>query len=108
MIFLKKNKFSKRQIGVDITTISRFENCELNFIKRFCSPEEVAELEKQVDKATYLASLWAIKEALFKANNSLSNFNKITIQKIDKKWTYKNYAISTSHEGDLLIAFVSN
>ncbi|VEU61097.1 Holo-[acyl-carrier protein]synthase [Mycoplasmopsis bovigenitalium] len=95
------------KIGVDITSISRFKQLTPGFEKRFCHIDELKRLETQVDKAHYLASLWAIKEALFKADNSLCFFDQINIQKNNGVWVYKDWKILTSNEQDLVVAFVA-
>ncbi|UVD81520.1 4'-phosphopantetheinyl transferase superfamily protein [Mycoplasma iguanae] len=93
-------------IGIDITRISRFQNKSENFAKRILSHNEFLEYKKIDDKAYFLALRWAIKEALFKADNTLLSFQKINISKINKKYFYKNFQITTSKEDDYLIACV--
>ena len=93
-------------IGIDLTKISRFKNVNDKFIKKCLHPEEIKELEKVKNKEKYIATRWAIKESLFKADNSLFSFNKIRIKEIERVYIYKGYIISTSSEEDLLIAFV--
>ena len=94
-------------IGVDITSIKRFEDKKINFIKKVLSDNEFIEREKTENKLLYLAQRWAIKEALFKANNNLHDYHLINIER-DKKgiFKYKNYKISTSKENEYVIAFV--
>ncbi|WP_036463673.1 4'-phosphopantetheinyl transferase superfamily protein [Mycoplasmopsis sturni] len=94
--------------GVDITRISRFKNKDYKFAKRILSEDELFEFmrEKSENQPLYLARAWAIKEAIFKADNTYAEFQKITLKKINKRWTFKDFKISISHEGDYLIAFV--
>lgn len=94
-------------IGVDITSIKRFEDKKINFIKKVLSDNEFIEWKKTENKLLYLAQRWAIKEALFKANNNLHDYHLINIER-DKKgiFKYKNYKISTSKENEYVIAFV--
>ena len=94
-------------IGVDITSIKRFEDKKINFIKKVLSDNEFIEWEKTENKLLYLAQRWAIKEALFKANNNLHDYHLINIER-DKKgiFKYKNYKISTPKENEYVIAFV--
>ncbi|MGL5520420.1 MAG: 4'-phosphopantetheinyl transferase superfamily protein [Metamycoplasmataceae bacterium] len=95
-------------IGVDLTKISRFENIETDLILRVLSPKEVNDYKalKQDLKAKYIATRWAIKEAIFKADNKYSNFSKIYINKKEKVYSFKEFQISVSNEGDYIIAFV--
>ncbi|WP_426461007.1 holo-ACP synthase [Mycoplasma hafezii] len=97
-----------KHIGVDITTISRFEKVDSYFARRILSDAEFELFQTLQDdkKAKFLARAWAIKEAIFKANNDYYEFSKINLQKINHRWTFKNFEISISHEKDLLIAFV--
>lgn len=96
-------------IGVDITKISRFQNKNLDFVKRILHPEEVKQynsvsLERQ---AKFLATRWAIKEAIFKANNKYHNFSDILIlHNLNGTYSFANFQISTSDQDDLLVAFV--
>ena len=93
-------------IGVDLTTISRFKNCSDNFVSRVLSQQELKSYLQQKNKSLFLATRWAIKEALFKADNQLNEFKAITIEKIANRYCYKNFYISTSKEQDLVIATV--
>ncbi|WP_036452286.1 4'-phosphopantetheinyl transferase superfamily protein [Mycoplasma buteonis] len=97
-----------KHVGVDLTTISRFENIPNGFEKRFLSKWELEQfyLLQPSKKALFLARSWAIKEAIFKANNQYHTFTNIELRKKDHRWTFKNFEISISHEKDLLIAFV--
>lgn len=94
-------------IGTDITSIKRFENKKISFIKKILSDEEFKEWESTKNKELYLAQRWSIKEALFKADNSLHNFNLINIKRNEKGvFQFENFKISTSKENDYVIAFV--
>ncbi|SJZ44668.1 4'-phosphopantetheinyl transferase superfamily protein [Mycoplasmopsis verecunda] len=98
-------------IGVDITNISRFYNKSQNFIMRALSPSEISELNKLSDnyqRAKFLARSWAIKEAIFKADNTYINFSKINLQKdpTTHLWKFKDFLISISYADDYVIAFV--
>ena len=95
-----------QKIGVDITQISRFENMNENTYQKFLHPDEIIEYKKSVNKSTFLAKRWSIKEALFKADNNLSIFSKIKILKKDRKYFYKGFSISTSSENDYCVSFV--
>ena len=91
-------------IGIDLTTISRFKNKSETFVKTILSEQELIEYNLAENKELFLATRWAIKEALFKCDNSLLPFSKINIKKEDRKYKFENYSISTSSEGDLYIA----
>lgn len=97
-------------IGVDITNIKRFLNKDLNFVKRVLSEAEIEiylRIKNEDSKAKFLARTWAIKEAIFKADNSYVNFNKITILKKEGRYCFEDFLISTSDEENFLIAFVT-
>ena len=91
-------------LGIDLTKVSRFKNKSDSFVKRVLSTEEVVEYHNSNDKDFYLANAWAIKEALFKADNTLSNFNEIRITKSNGVYNYNNFEISTSNEDGYIIA----
>lgn len=94
-------------IGVDITSIKRFANRKLNFVKKVLSDEEFIEWEKVENKDLYIAQRWAIKEAIFKANNDYHDYHKINIIRDEKGvFIFKNFKISTSKENEYVIAFV--
>lgn len=94
-------------IGVDITSVKRFENKKLNFVKKVLSPDEFQEWENVVNKDLYLAQRWSIKEAIFKSNNDYHDFAKINIKRGPSgKFEFGNFEISTSKENEYIIAFV--
>ncbi|WP_406613754.1 4'-phosphopantetheinyl transferase superfamily protein [Mycoplasma corogypsi] len=96
------------KLGIDMTSISRFEGKPDTFVKRILSENEYKlYLETETDlKALFLARAWAIKEAIFKANNAYANFSQVELYKLDKVWRFKNFSISITHENDTLIAMV--
>ncbi len=94
-------------IGVDITSINRFKDKKINFFKRILSDEEFKEWEKSENKELYAAQRWAIKEAIFKADNNFHNFHNINLKRNEKGiFVFKNFKISTSKENEYVIAFV--
>ncbi|MBU4690367.1 4'-phosphopantetheinyl transferase superfamily protein [Mycoplasma sp. ES3157-GEN-MYC] len=99
------------KLGIDLVLIDRFRSIKQGFEKRFCHPSEIDYLHKLTSeeiRVSYLASLWAIKEALFKADNKFFDFSKIKIVKEKSGvWTFEDWKISTSHEGNMLIAIVA-
>lgn len=94
-------------IGVDIVKIERFESSEWPVIERILHPFEITEYMKSENKAKYIATKWAIKEALFKADNSNSTFNKINIVKKNERYFFDDaFEITTSDEDGYVVAFV--
>ncbi len=94
-------------IGVDITSINRFKDKKINFVKKVLSNQEYKEWEYSENKLLYIAQRWAIKEALFKANNDLHDYHLINIERNKSGvFIYKDYKISTSKENEYVIAFV--
>ena len=91
-------------LGIDITKINRFENPKDSFLKKTLHPDEIVEYNKSTDKSMFLAKRWAIKEALYKADNELFHFNKIKIIKEDRKYKFQGYIISTSKEDNYIVA----
>lgn len=91
-------------IGIDLTNKNRFENASESFVKKILSKDEILEYKNSKDKVSFLAKRWAIKEAIFKADNSKVSFNKISIKKENNKYTYEDFEISTSSEGEAIIA----
>ncbi|WP_027121211.1 holo-ACP synthase [Mycoplasma leonicaptivi] len=97
-------------IGVDLTRISRFKDKKNSFLKRVLSEFELKiynNFQTSEEKTLFLARSWAIKEAIFKADNKFYKFNQINLQKKNNIWFFTNeFKISISHEGDYLVAFV--
>lgn len=98
-------------IGVDLTTISRFIDVKERFIKRVLTSDEYADflLLPQEKKASFLAVHWAVKEALFKITQD-KNYLSYTIKHMDNGKPYilnhDNFKVSISHESDMVIAVV--
>ncbi len=93
-------------IGIDLTKVSRFVGKEIQFAKRILSEKEFELFELSTNKLKFIATRWAIKEALFKADNSLRNYPHMEIQKNNSKYQFDNFEISTSDDGDFVIAMV--
>ncbi|WP_027120801.1 holo-ACP synthase [Mycoplasmopsis lipofaciens] len=94
-------------LGVDLVRIDRFQNVSKNFETRFLNQNEYKyylNIEDKYLKSVFLASIWAIKEAMFKADNSYINFKNIELQKIDGAWFHDKFYISISHEENMLVA----
>ncbi|UUM19943.1 MULTISPECIES: holo-ACP synthase [unclassified Mycoplasma] len=95
-------------IGVDIAKISRFKDAKFSLIQKILSKQELIDYQNTSSEhqALFLARSWAIKEAIFKSDNSYSQFSKINLTKVNNKWTFNNFSISISHEDDFVIAMV--
>ncbi|MDK2819571.1 MAG: 4'-phosphopantetheinyl transferase superfamily protein [Mycoplasmataceae bacterium] len=91
-------------VGIDITSIDRFENKDENFAKKILSNNEFLDWEKEDAKELFLATRWAIKEAIFKSDNQFSNFSDINISKKQNRYVFQNFEISTSKENNFVIA----
>ena len=100
-------------IGIDLAKISRFENKDIHFIKRVLTEKELLIYNNLLEekKAQYLASRWACKEAIFKANKdehylSYSILNKENGEPyVDD---HEEIKISISHDGEYAVASVLN
>ncbi|MGX9340334.1 holo-ACP synthase [Mycoplasma sp. 128] len=91
------------KIGIDLVNINRFKEVKEHFIKRFLSDIEYVDYQKSENKDIFLATRWALKEAIYKADNSEYSFKDISISK-DITYRYKNFSLSTSSEGEFVIA----
>ncbi|MFV8468659.1 4'-phosphopantetheinyl transferase superfamily protein [Mycoplasma sp. VS42A] len=99
-------------LGIDITNISRFLNKGEIFWNRVLSADELVyfnKLDTPDSKAKFLARSWAIKEAIFKADNTYIDFRKVNIKKDpeSKLWKFKDFLISISYADDFVIAVVT-
>ncbi|MCD8209377.1 MAG: holo-ACP synthase [Coprobacillus sp.] len=106
-------------IGVDMTTISRFNDPSASFVKTVLSPSERKEYQESKNKPQYLATRWAVKEAFFKVVMSMGieapGMNKLSLCHSALGAPYiigkgisdpTIYSVSISHEGDNVIAVV--
>ncbi len=93
-------------IGLDLTSISRFKGKEEEFASKILHEDEKISFNKTDSKTRFIAIRWAIKEALFKADNNLYSYPKVNITKQNQKYIVEGYEISTSIEGDLIAAVV--
>ncbi len=91
-------------VGIDITSIDRFKTKGDTFAKKILSKEEYSEWTISETKDIFLATRWAIKEAIFKSDNNFSNFSNINLKKINSKYCFKEFQISTSRENNYIIA----
>ena len=98
-------------IGVDITKISRFANKDEHFVHRILGESELKEYLSLTDekKIIYLASHFALKEALFKASQD-EHYLKYQFLHDEKCKLYclnhPEIKVSLSHDDDLIIAFI--
>lgn len=94
-------------IGIDLTSIERFKNKKINFVRKVLSSDEFLEWQNVENKELFLAQRWSIKEAIFKANNNFHDFRKINIKRNQKGFfEFEDFKISTSKENEYVIAFV--
>jgi len=98
-------------IGIDLENISNFHEAvdfrEDAFYKQNYTNEEISYCILQREPARSFAGLFAAKEALVKADNSLRRlkFNQMNIEHDSGgKPVFGNYTISISHNGDNALA----
>lgn len=96
-------------IGVDILKIERID---FKIARKVLSVEE-KEIFDCIDneklKREYLAERFAVKEALFKADNTLFNYDKISVLNDSKGKPYLkdiNGHVSIAHDANMVCAFV--
>lgn len=96
-------------IGVDLVEIKRIN---FKIANRVLSKKELDmfnSLNNDVCKREYLAERFAVKEALFKANNSFFNYDQVSVLNDDKGKPYLeniNGHVSITHDGGMVCAFV--
>ncbi|WP_236631434.1 4'-phosphopantetheinyl transferase superfamily protein [Mycoplasma sp. ATU-Cv-703] len=93
-------------VGIDLTTISRFEKPTSALIRRILHPQEIADYQQSPAKSLFLAQRWAIKEALYKADNQYYHFNRVKIARVGRVFKVPGFVVSTSREGDQCVAIV--
>ncbi|ASI54126.1 4'-phosphopantetheinyl transferase superfamily protein [Metamycoplasma hyosynoviae] len=99
-------------VGIDLCKKTRFKNIEKHTLEKILHKKEFELLASEQDKDHFIATRWAIKEALYKCNNEFFEFSKICIIKqtcgryefLDN--SLKKFVISTSSEDDYIIAIV--
>ena len=96
-------------IGVDLLRIDRID---FKIAKKVLSNEELEifnAISNEIIKREYLAERFAVKEALFKADNSYFNYDKVAVLNDDKGKPYLkdiNGFVSISHDSNMVCAFV--
>ena len=103
-------------LGVDIVENNRFSSFPKGALEKIFTPFELSEMERRVDKTEFLASRFAVKEAVVKALGT--GFGDIGAKDIETRNDDKgkpfvlvngerkdNIHISLSHEKEYSIAF---
>lgn len=94
-------------ISIDLTKIKRFRKISFQAIKRILHPAEIEDflnLDK-TKKTIFLATRWALKECIFKIDNSLFEFKNILIEKTTNgKYIFKDFQLSTTNENGYVVA----
>ena len=96
-------------IGVDILSIERID---FKIAKKVLSNEEreiFDSISNEKLKKEYLAERFAVKEALFKADNSYFNYDEVTVLNDEKGKPYFkdiNGLVSIAHDNGMVCAFV--
>lgn len=95
-------------IGVDIVELKRIE---LKIARKILSSKELKLFNDLKDcfKQEFLAERFAVKEALFKADNQYFNYDQVTMLCDDKGKPYFediNALVSIAHDGGMVVAFV--
>ena len=97
-------------IGVDILSIERID---FKIAKKVLSNEEreiFDSISNEKLKKEYLAERFAVKEALFKADNSYFNYDEVTVLNDEKGKPYFkdiNGLVSIAHDNGMVCAFVT-
>lgn len=102
-------------IGIDLTFIPRFKNKD-NLAKKILSECEYQEYLHSKKKEEYLASRFAVKEALIKClelDILAVNLKEIEVKRKDNGSIFviyknKSYEASLSHENDYSVGVVKN
>ena len=103
-------------IGIDLTNKNRFKNNYEIVAKKILHSSEnklFLKLDNEEEKIHFVASRWAIKEALFKCDNKYKLFSSISILKdFSGRYIFQNlddkFEISTSNEDEYIIAIVKD
>ena len=95
-------------IGVDLVD---FKRIELKIARKVLSKKELEIYDTLTDnlKKEYLAERFAVKEALFKADNSFFNYDEVSVLNDEKGKPYLDTIdgfVSIAHDGGMVCAFV--
>lgn len=103
-------------IGIDLTNKDRFKNNYENIAEKilhFSEKKLFLNINNEEGKINFIASRWAIKEALFKCDNRYKNFSNISVIKdLFGRYIFEDlndkFEISTSNEDKYIIAIVKD
>lgn len=103
-------------IGIDLTNKDRFKNNYENIAEKILHSSEKTlflNINNEEEKINFIASRWAIKEALFKCDNKYKNFSNISVIKdLFGRYIFEDlndkFEISTSNEDKYIIAIVKD
>lgn len=109
---MKKVNNHYYDIGIDVTEFDRFKQLSDRFIRRFLTENEYSEFLKtdNIGKTKFLASRWALKEAVFKATSKKNPipFTKIEFKKNNDGFvectTFENVKVSLSYTKNYVYA----
>ena len=93
--------------GIDLVNINRDEFNSIKLVKKTLHPNELIKynnFDNMLNKKKYIAKIWAIKEAIYKAYNHSYIMNQIEI-------TYKNnkpYCIIDNYYFDISVSYQEN
>ena len=95
-------------IGVDIV---EFKRIQLKIAKKILSVKELEIYETLTDnlKKEFLAERFAVKEALFKAENKYFDYDKVSVLNDQSGKPYLDGIkgmVSIAHDGGMVVAFV--
>lgn len=96
--------------GIDITNIKRKEFCEKNISQKILTTNDLKKYNNmnEMEKISFLAKNWALKEAIFKSYNHKYSMNKIEIlYDGGKMYTIVDgvyISLSISYEDDYVVA----
>ena len=95
-------------IGVDLVD---FKRIELKIARKVLSKKELEIYDTLTDnlKKEYIAERFAVKEALFKADNSFFNYDEVSVLNDEKGKPYLDNIdgfVSIAHDGGMVCAFV--
>ena len=84
-------------IGCDIIAVARFQNWPDQKVQRIFDDQVYTQWIQRRRRPEYLASRWAIKEAIFKCCGILEN----VINDENGQPTSKNCSVSSTHDGGI-------
>lgn len=100
---------NKHSIGIDMAQISQFDPSDELFVKKMVRNELIFFdlLDSSEKKQKFLAKVWVLKEAIYKANNKI-NIYDIEIGNLDSGqpicFNYPEISLSLTYCKDTIIA----